>query len=131
MPATAEDIARQRGIEGFTVERLVEPGLNIDFGAFYLASMLRRFGEPQDDDWRTSIDRAAAAYNAGPGSVGRWLSDASSLPGETERYRRYVGGMWNERHAASSPTYAEWLLAGGWRLVDPDGAPPEAEPRAD
>jgi hypothetical protein len=123
MPATAQDIATQRGIPDFASARLAEPGLNIDFGAYYLSRMLSRFGEVEDPDWRASVDRAAAAYNGGPGSVDAWLA-GGELPAETERYRTYVSGMWAERRSPASPTYEAWLQAGGWRLVMPEVGPP-------
>ncbi len=63
MPGTGEYIARQKGV-AFEVDDLFDPETNIRFGAFYLASMLKSF--------RGDLDRALAAYNAGPGNAGRW-----------------------------------------------------------
>ena len=116
MPGTAADIARWRGIQGFKTSSLNEPALSIDFGAWYLARQLATFGLAEDPDWRTSVMRAAAAYNGGPGSVSGWLQ-GRALPAEAERYRTYVSGMWAERRAANSPAYERWLRAGGGRLV--------------
>lgn len=113
MPATALDIARQRGV---ALGDQTNPVTNLDFGAWYLAAQLRAFGQRDDPDWRTSVDRAAAAYNGGPGSVRRWLA-GGSLPAEAQRYRTYVTGMWAERALASSPMYERWLAAGGSALV--------------
>ncbi len=117
MPGTAGDIARWRGITGFGVAALHEPAVSIDFGAWYLARQLATFGLADDPDWRTSVARAAAAYNGGPGSVSGWLQ-GRSLPAEAERYRIYVTGMWDERHNPTSPAYERWLRAGGQRLVN-------------
>lgn len=115
MPGTAADIARWRGLPAGA--DLYDPATSLDYGAYYLARQLRAFGHADDPDWRTSVDRAAAAYNGGPGSVSGWLRGVP-LPAEAERYRRYVGGMWAERDAASSPAFERWLMAGGQRLVD-------------
>lgn len=71
MPATARQVATSLGIRSFDVESLWEPALNIRFGATYLSRMLQRFGHPVI---------AAAAYNAGPTAVGRWMSQRGDLP---------------------------------------------------
>jgi soluble lytic murein transglycosylase len=125
MPATASEIARERGIRDFDADRLTDPGLSIDFGAYYLAQMLRRFGRPSDPDWLESVTLAASAYNGGPNLVSRWVDGLASLPEETQRYRNWVGGMWAERREAQSPTYEAWLAAGGRRLVDPAPVRPD------
>ncbi len=89
---------------------------NIDVGARYLAQQLRAFGHRDDPDWQRSVELAAAAYNGGPGSVGRYLR-GGTLPAESASYRRWVGGMWRERHDSHSPTYQAWLAAGGRHLI--------------
>lgn len=95
MPPTAEWIAKQEGNELDSVERLKDPELNIRYGAWYLASLRRQFAGPEllEED---AVVRVAAAYNAGPGNVERWLaerqwdgtwSDANRIPfGETRHY---------------------------------------------
>lgn len=65
MPATARSIAPQIGV-AFSEASLFDPAINIQMGAWYIKSMLDRFGG--------DVPRAAAAYNAGPGSVDRWIS---------------------------------------------------------
>jgi hypothetical protein len=117
MPATATDIARHRGMSDAEPD-LRDPGLNLDFGAWYLADQLKRFGRTPDEDWEQSVAFAAAAYNGGPGSVQRHVSSGDPLPAETERYRAWVLGMWRERRSSHSQTFQDWLAAGGWRLVD-------------
>jgi soluble lytic murein transglycosylase-like protein len=117
MPTTGQDIARQRALAGFAPEQLYDPATNVDFGAWYLSAQLRRFGRADDPDWLESVDRAAAAYNGGPGSVERWLA-GGRLPAEAERYRGYVRGLWSERAGAGSATLDRWLAAGGARLVE-------------
>ncbi len=114
MPATGADIAQRRGIGGHIDQHLFDPAYNIDFGAWYLSRQLRRFwtGEPA-----STVDRAAAAYNGGPGRLNRHLKSGKPLPAETARYRQWVGGMWRERYSPASRTYAAWWQAGGGRLV--------------
>jgi soluble lytic murein transglycosylase-like protein len=50
-----------------SVEELLDPAFNLDLGCRYLRRMLDRF----DDD----VLLALMAYNAGPGSVERWLAE--------------------------------------------------------
>lgn len=116
MPGTGADIARRRGISGFEPDMLADPATNLDFGAWYLARQLGAFGIANDPDWQASVEAAAAAYNGGPGSVQR-MRAGGSLPDETVRYQRWVGGMWRERASATSPTFEAWWQAGGSRLV--------------
>ncbi|MEM1417921.1 MAG: lytic transglycosylase domain-containing protein, partial [Myxococcota bacterium] len=65
MPRTGTLIARTRGIEGFHPEDLLDPGTNLDFGAWYLRSLLDRFDG--------HVPLAVAAYNGGPHNVRLWL----------------------------------------------------------
>jgi soluble lytic murein transglycosylase len=73
-----------------TVEELFDPSFNLDLGCRYLRRMLDRF----DDD----VVLALMAYNAGPGSVERWLSKERDpvrilrhhAYGETRAYVRKV-----------------------------------------
>lgn len=116
MPATAGDIARQRGLGAFDAARLTDPATAIDFGAWYLVQQLKAFGSADDPDWSRSVTMAAAAYNGGPGAAIRYRRDGT-LPSETRHYIDWVGGMWRERAAAASPTFERWMAAGGRVLV--------------
>jgi len=116
MPSTAAGIAQERAVSGYSPDQLWAPETNIDFGAYYIAQQLRSFGIASDTDWQQSVELAAAAYNGGPGSVQRLLA-GGALPNESARYRQWVGGMWRERHQATSPTYTAWSQAGGAVLV--------------
>jgi len=118
MPATGADIATRRGIGGYRAEDLQQPELNIDFGTWYIAEMLKTFGRADDPDWQQSVELAAAAYNGGPGALQRALRSGGTLAGESVRYRRWVGAMWSERHGATSAGLDSWLAAGGARLVE-------------
>lgn len=63
MPATGQDIASRLDM---TIEDndLTNAEINIEFGTFYIRSMLNMFSE--------DVDKALAAYNGGPGNVSRW-----------------------------------------------------------
>lgn len=70
IPPTATRIAAelQRALD--SADALYAPGMNIDFGAWYLAALSRRFGHPA---------LVAAAYNAGPSATLEWLSERGEL----------------------------------------------------
>ncbi len=70
MPRTARQIARSIGLKRYSTSRLWDPATNIRLGGVYLGRMLKTFGHP---------GLAAAAYNAGPGAVERWLDSASDV----------------------------------------------------
>ncbi len=118
MPGTALDIATRRGIAAVPPKGMFNPETNLDFGAWYLADMLRAFGVTDDPGWQRTVETAAAAYNGGPGHVGQHLTTGQPLAAEAVSYRAWVGGMWKERNLASSATLSAWLQAGGQRLVD-------------
>ena len=69
MPATAADIARKLKMTDYS---LTDPEINIRFGAYYLAEMIRR------SDNR--IMPACFAYNAGISRVRGWQKKAQGLP---------------------------------------------------
>src|SRR3954464_9277112 len=67
-PATARYIAHKSGGTQFVVDDLATPQVNIAYGAYYLRYLLPRYDG--------HVDFALAAYNAGEGNVGRWISAA-------------------------------------------------------
>lgn len=71
MPATAAAIAGQMAKPVPAPDELFSPDFNIRLGAWYLARLTRRFQHPA---------LVAAAYNAGPAAVLRWLQRHGSLP---------------------------------------------------
>ncbi|HVU00274.1 MAG TPA: transglycosylase SLT domain-containing protein [Polyangiaceae bacterium] len=71
MPDTAEKAAREIGMP-FETSSLVLPGPNVRLGGYYLRRVFDRFGG--------SVPLAAAAYNAGPRAVSRWLATGENLP---------------------------------------------------
>jgi soluble lytic murein transglycosylase len=71
MPSTARMVARNHGL-AYEEEHLQRPETNISLGMLYLKRVLKRFSD--------NPVYAAAAYNAGPGAVQRWLQRYGSLP---------------------------------------------------
>lgn len=97
MPETAERVARRESLEGFRVDDLFLPQVNIRLGAAYLDELLGRFG-----------GRASAAigsYNAGPHRVERWLAEGPIEDDEWveaipyEQTRSYVKRVLRSVHA--------------------------------
>jgi len=82
---TARDMAGRE----VTVDELLDPAVNLELGCRYLSRMIARFGD---------VRLALMAYNAGPGSVDRWLAkqpDPALLLrdhayGETRAYVRRI-----------------------------------------
>ncbi|KAA0012543.1 transglycosylase SLT domain-containing protein [Billgrantia pellis] len=68
MPGTATLLSRQLGISDPGPYGVLDPELNIRLGSTYIRDMVDRY--------RGNRLAAAAAYNAGPGRVDRWLRDA-------------------------------------------------------
>jgi soluble lytic murein transglycosylase-like protein len=74
MPRTGRWLARELGRE----YRPYDHRFNIHAGTFYFARMLKRY--------HGNVALALAAYNAGPGTVDKWLRKERSLPDETRSY---------------------------------------------
>jgi soluble lytic murein transglycosylase len=89
-PTTANEIERLSGGTTFTPADLADPDINIRYGTFYLAEMLRRFDGNEV--------AALAAYNAGPTAADRW--GGSSLTVEEiplDETRAYVADVLGKR----------------------------------
>jgi tetratricopeptide (TPR) repeat protein len=71
MPFTAVRVARTMDDAQFALEDLHQPEVNIGYGAFYIKKLI--------DYYRGNTMLAVAAYNGGPTSVDRWLSQYSDL----------------------------------------------------
>jgi soluble lytic murein transglycosylase len=93
MPGTGQRIAYELGVENFDPTDLLDPQLNLEFSAWYLASLLKRF------DGRLPL--AIASYNGGPHNVRLWMHRApANIPldafleripfDQTHRYVRRV-----------------------------------------
>jgi len=90
MPRTARITADKFKISYRSVNQLVQPRLNIELGTSYLGQMMRAF--------HNNRILAAAAYNAGPSRVRRWLDPSLEFDvwievipfGETRSYVQNV-----------------------------------------
>ncbi|WP_245598926.1 transglycosylase SLT domain-containing protein [Halotalea alkalilenta] len=69
MPDTARHLSSRRNIPYAGVESLEDPEVNVAFGSAYIRDMLDRYSNNRI--------AAAAAYNAGPGRVDRWLANGN------------------------------------------------------
>jgi soluble lytic murein transglycosylase len=71
IPGTARKVAEELHIEAVP-ELLRHPAYNVELGSFYLKKVLDRFAG--------HVALGAAAYNAGPQAVTRWLENGENLP---------------------------------------------------
>ncbi len=74
MWGTAKLTAKKMGIKGLKRADLADPATNLAIGSKYLSMMHDQFGG--------NLVCAVAAYNAGPGSVERWLKARSGYPAD-------------------------------------------------
>jgi soluble lytic murein transglycosylase len=98
MPATAQEVATKARIPYAGPDDLFQPDLNVRLGTLYLAQTRRQFS---DDPFLY-----LAAYNAGPGRIGRlrqgnpdlasWEIVATLAPAETRVYVRRVLRYWDK-----------------------------------
>lgn len=70
IPPTARGIASELKLEAPSPDDLFSVDVNISFGTWYLAALLKRFGHPS---------LMAAAYNAGPTPVVKWATLKATL----------------------------------------------------
>jgi soluble lytic murein transglycosylase-like protein len=71
LPATAEAVAEEMGLEWEGAHQLFEPDVNIELGTYYLRKLLDRF--------HGDLDLALEAYNRGPTRLAR-LSAGGGRP---------------------------------------------------
>jgi soluble lytic murein transglycosylase len=71
MPATAAEVAAQLKVKIPNRDALLEPDLNLQLGARYLADLIKR--------QKNVKQFAIASYNAGEGAVKRWGKDKPGL----------------------------------------------------
>ncbi|HMR04339.1 MAG TPA: transglycosylase SLT domain-containing protein [Polyangiaceae bacterium] len=71
IPPTAANVAKELKMT-YDPLQLYSPAVNIKMGAYYLSKVLSTFGG--------NVALAAAAYNAGPSAVSRWLESGEGLP---------------------------------------------------
>lgn len=90
MYSTAQEIANKNKIE-LTEENIFNPGININLGTIYISNLLEKYD---------CIEVALAAYNAGSGTVDKWIkngvikadgTDIENIPyKETNTYVRKI-----------------------------------------
>ena len=86
-PATAHGIAIRTGGTRFHTSDLLDPELNIRYGAWYLEDLMQKYG---------SEGLALAAYNAGQGNVDKWR--AAGEPIQFPETRAYVARVEHLQH---------------------------------
>ena len=95
--------AGAQGVAQFMPQTAAEVGLDDPFDAMKALPASAKFLRKLRDDFG-NLGLAAAAYNAGPGRIQKWLAKESELPRETRDYVRIITGTkaedWTERSAA-------------------------------
>ena len=66
MPETGEWIAKQMGIDGYSIDSLYNPGINIRMGCWYLSELKYEF--------KDNLLLMMMAYNAGRGNTRGWMA---------------------------------------------------------
>jgi hypothetical protein len=97
--------AGAQGVAQFMPETAAANGLENPFNPFQAvpasARLLRQLQEQFGN-----VGLAAAAYNAGPGRVSKWLSKRGSLPRETRAYVNIITGRPAEQWRGTGPQMA-------------------------
>ncbi|MHC2580668.1 hypothetical protein ACVI1J_007177 [Bradyrhizobium diazoefficiens] len=95
--------AGAQGVAQFMPETAAEVGLDDPFDPIKALPASAKFLRKLRDDFG-NLGLAAAAYNAGPGRIQKWLARESELPRETRDYVRIITGTraedWTERAEA-------------------------------
>lgn len=95
--------AGAQGVAQFMPETAAEVGLDDPFDPMKALPASAKFLRKLRDDFG-NLGLAAAAYNAGPGRIQKWLARESELPRETRDYVRIITGTkaedWIERSEA-------------------------------
>ncbi|NLG86106.1 MAG: lytic transglycosylase domain-containing protein [Firmicutes bacterium] len=93
VPETGVWAADEMGLTDFNIDKLFDPAINIQVGAWYLRELLEEFNE--------DIVLALAAYNCGRGNVKQWLQTRK----ETEQQANI-----NELPYAETRSYVQKVL---------------------
>ncbi|MBE7034583.1 MAG: lytic transglycosylase domain-containing protein [Ruminococcaceae bacterium] len=102
MEPTAYWLAERNGLSGFDYENITDPAINIQLGCSYVAYLLELY----DGDEKNAL----AAYNAGEGTVSRWLSDPKcSNDGKTLHFIPYPETRHYIRQVSANKKVYTWL----------------------
>lgn len=128
MPRTAAYIADDSRYADGAADALFAPGLNLSLGQKYVRYLL------EHNRVDGNLLHLLAAYNAGPGRLGKWLERMDgeddplmfieSLPSrETRRFTRHVlANLWIYRHRLGERAHSlNALVAGRWPILDEPG----------
>ena len=97
LPDTAKGIALHTGGSQFEVDDLLDPEINVRYGAFYLRRLIDKYG---------NVRLALAAYNAGQANVDEWIADKRGIA--FPETRQYVDEVLEARDVYAK-TYADEL----------------------
>jgi soluble lytic murein transglycosylase-like protein len=127
MPATARFVVRRTGVGDSSLQELYRPEANMLLGQQYIDMLLNDAAVGPD------LFRIAAAWNGGPGNLGRWTRDFSAdadpllfietIPlAETRDFvERILANMWIYRHRLGQPAPSlDALAEGSWPGWDAD-----------
>ncbi|EPY00482.1 lytic transglycosylase domain-containing protein [Magnetospirillum fulvum] len=126
MPATAQAVGGLR-----VRDQLTDPAVNLGLGQRYVTRLL------SDDPVNGNLMMMAAAYNAGPGTLGRWLQGirhgedplmfVESLPARETRVfvQRVMSSYWVYQSRLGQPMASlEAVASGSWPIYGtPDRSP--------
>ena len=82
MPNTGREIARDLRVP-FEQSMLLDPEINVKFGAYYLGRRLRQFNG--------NMEKATAAYNGGAHNVNRWITRNSDMLNDIPLFVEHIG----------------------------------------
>ncbi|MCS7006154.1 MAG: lytic transglycosylase domain-containing protein [Thermoleophilia bacterium] len=88
LPETAKGIALRTGGDRFAVSDLLDPEINVRYGAWYLDHLRDRYGD---------LRLALAAYHAGQGNVDEWLRRGGTI--RFPQTRAYLDAVVDARRA--------------------------------
>jgi soluble lytic murein transglycosylase len=95
-PATAQGIAIRTGGTAFRTSDLLNPEINIRYGAWYLQNLFTKYHQER---------LVLAAYNAGQGNVDRWLSQGEDI--QFPETRAYVARVEHLKHVYNAAWHSE------------------------
>lgn len=132
MPATARFVVRRTGVGDSSLHELYRPESNMLLGQQYLDMLLN------DATVGPDLFLVTAAWNGGPGNVGRWTRDLTAIDdpllfietiplSETRDFvERILANMWIYRHRLGEPMPSlDALAQGSWPGWDGGVSPVE------